>query len=232
MFNLTGEILRQMCPSLAPDKAANIAAQMTEICPLYGINTADILHELIATLAEETGEFRVTEENLNYSEAALISTFGRSPLMTTPRITKNQANQFGRNALHSADQQAIANTIYGGSWGKKNLGNTQPGDGFLFKGRGYMQLTGRSLYTGFNDYYTKTFGISYNLQQITEMLSTNIHMMIHSACWCYAVAFRLIDEAIADDFRLITKRLNGGYLNMDVRMHYYELAKKFIVETA
>lgn len=232
MFNLTGDILRQMCPSLAPDKAATIAAEMTAICPLYGVNSANAFHELIATLAEETGEFRLTEENLNYAEDRLIELFGRKSAFSKPRITNAQANAFGRNADHPADQQAIANTIYGGPWGKVNLGNTQPGDGWEFKGRGYIQLTGRSLYTRFNNYYAQRFGIVYTLEELSAKLATDIHMMVHSATWCFAVAFQLIDEALSDDFKTITRRVNGGYLNMNLRMHYLELAKKLITDIA
>jgi putative chitinase len=43
-------------------------------------------------------------------------------------------------------QESIANAMYGGEWGKRNLGNTEPGDGWHFRGRGYVQLTGRDLY--------------------------------------------------------------------------------------
>lgn len=50
------------------------------------------------------------------------------------------------DAIVKAGPVSIANTVYGGEWGKRNLGNTEPGDGWRFHGRGYVQLTGRDLY--------------------------------------------------------------------------------------
>ncbi|MGO4781692.1 glycoside hydrolase family 19 protein, partial [Lysobacter sp. 2RAB21] len=50
------------------------------------------------------------------------------------------------DAIAAGGQEAVANAIYGGKWGAKNLGNTQEGDGWNFHGRGYVQLTGRSNY--------------------------------------------------------------------------------------
>ena len=62
------------------------------------------------------------------------------------RITEAQAQRYGRTDNRPADQQAIANIVYGGAWGKKNLGNTEPDDGWRFRGRGLIQLTGRDNY--------------------------------------------------------------------------------------
>jgi len=223
MALITGDILNKVCPTLISAKSNIIAGALSKICPLYGINTPDIFHELIANLAEETGEFRVTEENLNYSVQGLLNTFSRE------RISVEQANQYGRSATHKADQVAIANIIYGGPWGRKNLGNVNPGDGWLFRGKGCIQITGRANYTNFTNYYNKTFGKTVTVEQVGSSLATDIELSIHSACWIFAIAFQLIDEAINDDMKTIVKKINGGYLNMSLRMHYLELAEKYIV---
>lgn len=100
---------------------------------------------VIATPALETGmSFDPGKvESLNYSVDALISKFSRD------RISIEDARRYGRNDAtgQKANQQAIANCIYGGAWGLKNLGNTQPNDGWWFRGRSWPQLTGRANYT-------------------------------------------------------------------------------------
>lgn len=96
---------------------------------------------MLATAHHETGgKFVASVESLNYSVDGLLKTFGRH------RISTIDAKKYGRSAIQPANQQAIANTIYGGSWGKENLGNTELGDGWRFRGRGLVQITGRKNY--------------------------------------------------------------------------------------
>ncbi|WP_278494956.1 glycoside hydrolase family 19 protein [Chryseobacterium arthrosphaerae] len=104
-----------------------------------GINTPIRLAHFFAQADHESG-LKPKVENLNYSVDGLLKNFG------SHRITHTQAYDYGRSANHAANQQAIANIIYGGSWGKNNLGNTHPGDGWRFRGRGIFQITGRSNY--------------------------------------------------------------------------------------
>lgn len=100
---------------------------------------------VIATPALETGmSFDAGKvENLNYSVNALLTKFSRD------RISEAEARRLGRNDAtgQKANQQGIANAIYGGEWGRANLGNTQPNDGWYFRGRSWPQLTGRKNYT-------------------------------------------------------------------------------------
>jgi putative chitinase len=77
-------------------------------------------------------------ESMNYSADGLIKGFGRH------RISIVDANKFGRTATKKANQKEIANRLYGGEWGKTNLGNTQPNDGWLLRGAGILQITGRA----------------------------------------------------------------------------------------
>lgn len=219
---ITGSILKQMAPSLLQSKADNIAALLDKICPQYKIDSADIFHEFIANLLEETGEFSKLEEGLNYQAVALTKVFGRH------RISIDDCYRYGRTMKQPANQQMIANILYGGQWGLINLGNRQQGDGWMFRGSGPMQLTGRGLITKFSVYYNSRFGTSFTPEQMAETLRTNIEIGIHSACWVFAITFQLIDEAINDDFKAIVKKINGGYLNMDKRMAYYEKAKLLI----
>lgn len=94
---------------------------------------------ILATAYHETGgNMSPNREGLNYSVDGLLKTFGRH------RITAEQARKYGRSGSRPADQRAIANTVYGGSWGRSNLGNTNPNDGWDYRGGGQVHTTGRT----------------------------------------------------------------------------------------
>lgn len=112
-------------------------------CVRWGIDTIREIASFLANINVESAGLTTLTENLNYSTDALIKMFGRH------RISVEDAQRYGRNASHPADQQALANILYGGEFGRKNLGNTQPGDGWKFRGYGPKQLTGRSNQTRF-----------------------------------------------------------------------------------
>lgn len=125
--------------SLTPHQVTGIEALLDQ-CWAQGVTDLRQIAYILATPMIETGgSFEPITESLNYSTEALRAKFPN-------RISQADAQKYGRNASHPADQQAIGNIIYGGEWGKKNLGNTQPGDGYKYRGRGLSQVTGRRLY--------------------------------------------------------------------------------------
>lgn len=92
----------------------------------------------LATPYLETGrKMAANVESMNYSVNGLLKTFGRH------RISQADAERLGRSGSRPAQQREIANTVYGGEWGRKNLGNTQTDDGWRFRGHGMVHLTGR-----------------------------------------------------------------------------------------
>ena len=97
---------------------------------------------VLGTAALETGATFATDavENLNYSADALHALYPN-------RISIADSQRVGRTAAHDPDRAGIANIIYGGAWGRANLGNDQAGDGFTFRGRGWVQITGRRNYS-------------------------------------------------------------------------------------
>ncbi len=95
--------------------------------------------------------------------------------------------------------------------GRKDLGNTQPGDGFRFAGRGYIQVTGRANYTQFKKGVTDDVVANSTLVEKKYVAET--------ACWFWRT--RKLNEAAVDDsmgtLKYITKRINGGYNGLDDR---------------
>lgn len=125
--------------TLSQSQVDGMNAILDGCAPLQVSNQRDIAYMLATPMIETGGTYVPKSENLNYSVEALTGKFGK-------RISAQDAQRFGRKAGQVADQQAIANAIYGGAWGEKMLGNTEPGN---FRGRGLCQCTGRANYRKF-----------------------------------------------------------------------------------
>lgn len=163
-----------------------------------GLNTRLRLIHFFAQVSHESG-FRPVAESLNYSVAGLKQTFSAS------RISRAQCEALGRAPGRAADQQAIANAVYGGAWGATNLGNTQPGDGWRYRGRGLIQLTGRAN-------YART-GAAWEAdpdQVVTP--AGSVHCAID-----YWRTRGLNAAADADDVTRVTRLINGGVLGLAER---------------
>jgi putative chitinase len=129
--------------ALGARDAAEWAPVLSAACLRHGITDAADVACFLANCSHETGRFRTLVESLNYAADRLCVVFGAH------RITPAQAARYGRTSRQPADERAIANIVYGGDWGRRNLGNTQPEDGFYFRGKGLIQLTGRANHTRF-----------------------------------------------------------------------------------
>ena len=108
----------------------NIILGRSDLFATYEVNTPERLAAFLGQVTVETGYFQHTEENVNYSARALTSTF--SVYRNNPELA----------AEHARNPRLIANTVYAG-----RMGNTEPDDGWNFRGRGFVQTTGRSNYT-------------------------------------------------------------------------------------
>lgn len=186
--------------SVCPDAPA---AELRAAAERYGINTPLRQAHWLAQMAHESGGFKVVRESLNYSVEALLSLFGRH------RISERDARRYGRAPGQAANQTAIANCLYGGEWGAKNLGNTQSGDGARYIGRGYKQLTGRANYAACGA------GIDLPLLAAPELLEQPDAAAL-SAGWFWH-SRRLNDLADLDDIEAVTKKINGGLIGLAER---------------
>jgi len=224
------------------DLATNAAALLVKICPAYGINSSDILHEFLANVLHESAGFTISSENLNYQAPALVINFIKNrPKGSIERITVDDCYKYGRTLKQKANQPEIAKRIYGGQWGLINLGNRIPGknateeekkainsDGWNFRGAGAIQITGYGNGKLFADYYNKMMKTNHSVMEIYQLIRTNLEVSIHAACWLFAVAKKLIDEALHNDMRGIVKKINGGFIGLDKRMAILALCIKYI----
>lgn len=104
--------------------------------------------------------------------------------------------------------------------GRQDLGNTERGDGVRYKGRGLIQITGRNNYKSCGD------ALGVDLISSPEELETTI-LACRSAAWFWH-SRNLNELADKGDFKLITKRINGGYNGYQDRLSYYERAQQVL----
>lgn len=180
---------------------------LVDILPKYDITTAERIAGFIAQCAHESGDFRRLEENLNYSEKALNSVFGRYF-----GEGKRDAAEYARNP------EKIANYVYQDEFRSKRgqMGNVEEGDGWRFRGRGLKQLTGRNNYTAFG----KTVGMS--AEEAAEYVATE-KGAVESACWFWDT-MKLNALADNQDIVAMTKKINGGTIGLEDRTARWEKA--------
>ena len=132
-----------------------------------------------------------------------------------------QAAFLAQIANESGELRYVKEIASGAAYeGRKDLGNTQPGDGMRYKGRGLIQITGRNNYAECG----KAMGV--DLITNPELLETN-DLACRSAAWFWA-SRGLNDLADKGDFYRITKRINGGTNGLKERQAYYAKAMLFL----
>lgn len=200
-FEFSEEQLSEIIPT-AVGGVSSWYTGLVEILPTYDITSILRIAGFLSQTAHESGGYRVLKENLNYSSDALNKIF--------PKYFKNA----GRDALeYHRQQEKIANVIYADRMGN---GNTKSGDGWKFRGRGLIQLTGRNNYTAFSD------SINMDIDAVPEYLETP-KGAIHSACWFWN-SVNLNKLADVSDIIGMTKRINGGVNGLDDRIKHYNHA--------
>lgn len=132
-----------------------------------------------------------------------------------------QAAFLAQIAHESGELRYVKEIASGSAYeGRKDLGNTQPGDGMKYKGRGLIQITGRNNYADCG----KSLGV--DLITNPELLETN-DLACRSAAWFWA-SHGLNDLADKGDFERITKRINGGTNGIKQRYAYLAMANEVL----
>lgn len=202
----TGNLKLEKLKGHIPD---SVIAQIPDTASRFAINTPLRLAHFLAQCGHESGGFRATQENLNYSAKGLMGIFKKY------FPTQALAEQYQRNP------QKIASKVYGGRMGN---GPESTGEGFKFRGRGYIQLTGKENYTA--------FGKSINEDMTANPDKVATHYPLLSAAWFFSKngLHRMSDEGATDAVvTKITRRVNGGTIGLADRIkhfkEYYSLLK-------
>ena len=191
-FDFTPEKLAQCVPHNKDPQA--LFQALEAVLPRYEINTMDRVAAFLAQCGHESADFNILQENLNYKAETLHRVWPRYfPDMAT-------AEQYAHN------QQAIANRAYSNRMGN---GDESSGDGYKYRGRGAIQLTGHDNYKHFAD------SIGYSIDEAVAYTET-LQGAIESAAWflhCHSLN-KLADDR---DITSMTKKINGGTLGLEER---------------
>ena len=178
-----------------------VIAQIPDTAAKFEINTPLRLAHFLAQCGHESGGFRLTKENLNYSAKGLNGTFKKY----FPTLESAQP--------YERKPEKIANKVYGGRMGN---GPESSGDGAKFCGRGYIQLTGKDNYTAFGK------SINEDMSANPDKVASSYALL--SAAWFFNKngLHKMADGgASVDTVKAITKRVNGGYIGIDDRIKHF-----------
>lgn len=181
-----------------PFAAKGIYAEISKQIEKAGCESLAQQAMFISQCAVESAGFSTFEENLNYSAKGLLKTF--------PKYF-NQGNV----SLYARNKQAIANRAYANRMGN---GSEQSGDGWKYRGRGLIQITGKANYIEFAKWVNLPSLVS-RPEQINQYLS----LIVQTAVW-YWQSRKL--ARYADDVVKVTKLINGGTHGLSARQLYFQ----------
>ena len=179
-----------------------VIKQIPDTAAKFQINTPLRLAHFLAQCGHESGGFRLTKENLNYSAKGLTGTFKKY------FPTEASAKPYERQPAK------IANKVYGNRMGN---GPESSGEGVKFCGRGYIQLTGKENYTA--------FGKSINEDILSNPDKVASEYALLSAAWFFSKngLHKMADEGASDTVvTKITKRVNGGTIGLPDRIKHFK----------
>lgn len=200
---ITGAQFKHLFPRAQdPDSWAE---SMNTVFPTYEINTPHRVAAFLAQCGHESGGWTVFEENLNYSAQGLCSIFKKY------FPTLESAQPYARKP------EMIANKVYGGRMGN---GPEESGDGWKYRGRGPIQLTGKNNYMQFAK---DMFEDWQNLFDNPDWVTSDREFALMSAIWFWNKN-GLNKEADAGDIKTMTRKINGGYIGLEDRIKHYNEA--------
>jgi putative chitinase len=188
-----------------PDK---VIEQIPDTAKKFNITTPLRLAHFLSQCGHESGGFRLVNENVNYSAAGLKGIFGKY-------FPGNLAESYARQP------QKIASRVYGGRMGN---GAESTGDGYKFRGRGYIQLTGKDNYTRFGKFIGEDTVANPDLVATKYPLASAAFFFDSNKLW--SICDKGSDNATVT---AVTKRVNGGTIGLADRIkhfnEYYNLLK-------
>ncbi len=164
-----------------------------------GMTNRKELANFMGQVQVESDNFQHLEENLHYSPERLLELFSNRGVKTLDQA----------RSIVAAGPEAVGNAVYGGEWGQRKVGNTEPGDGYEYRGRGFIQLTGRENY--------RETGLRLNMDLVNhpdDVAKPEIAARAAVDYWKTNVVSKGRQENIA----LATLTVNGGYNGLSERI--------------
>jgi putative chitinase len=192
------EVLMSIIPRVVIDKIPLVMDKFT-------INTPLRLAHFLAQVSHESGIFKVSIENLNYSAKGLLATFPKYFDVATA-------------TAYEKKPEKIANLVYANRMGN---GDKSSGDGYKFRGRGYIQLTGHDNYASFDAIVEDDILLN------PDLVATKYQLLSAAWFWNRSKLNSISDMGDTNDIvKKITRKVNGGVIGLDDRIkHFHEYYK-------
>lgn len=179
-----------------------VLSQIPEVIETFQINTPLRLCHFLAQCGHESAGFKIVNENLNYSTKGLLTIFKKY------FPTEAMAREYERKP------EKIANLVYGNRMGN---GPVESGEGYKYRGRGFIQLTGKINYTAFDKV------VSEDIVSNPDLVATKYPLL--SAAWYWnsrslnSVADKGESEVVVAE---VTRKVNGGTIGLDDRIKHFK----------
>jgi putative chitinase len=196
-FELTADKVHQCSPR--NKNPADLAAALEAVLPRYEITTPARVAAFLAQCGHESADFTVLQENLNYSAKGLAATWPKR------FVSEAAAAPYNRNP------EAIANKVYADRMGN---GPESSGDGWKYRGRGAIQLTGHDNYHAFQQ------DLGFDTMEDAILYLESLEGAIESAAWFWW-RNNLNQWADNHDMTTLTKKINGGTLGLKERTDHF-----------
>lgn len=185
-----------------------VIAQIPEVGEKFAINTPLRLAHFLAQCGHESGGFKVVNENLNYGAKGLLGIF------------KKYFPDEAKAKLYERKPEKIANLVYGGRMGN---GPEASGEGWKFRGRGYIQLTGKVNYTEFDKIVTE------NILENPDLVASKYPLLSAAWYWNSRKINAVADQGAGDDtVTKVTKLVNGGTIGLPDRIKHFKEYHKLL----
>jgi len=203
-YMITLDVLKQLCPSTRKATLALYVEPLNKISNQISLTgNKNRVAAFLAQISYESGYFNFVEENLNYSATGLVTTFNKY----FPTIESAQA--------YAHDPRKIASKVYANRMGN---GNEVSGDGWTYRGRGLIQITGRQTYEKFAKSMNKSLASTIIYTGTTEGATECAGWF-----WSFNKLNTYVDK---NDFVGLTRHINGGIHGLTEREKQYEIALK------
>jgi putative chitinase len=180
----------------------SVIAQIPEVAAKFGITNNLRLAHFLAQCGHESGGFKAVQENLNYGAKGLRGIFGKY------FPTDAKALEYERKP------EKIANLVYGNRMGN---GAEATGEGYKFRGRGYIQLTGKANYSNFAKFIGEDTVANPDLVATKYPLASAAFFFQSNGLW--AICDKGADDATVT---AVTKRVNGGTIGLPDRIKHFK----------
>lgn len=228
------EDLKALFPDLTDAKASQLADLLNKYAAKFGIDTIEKMQHFLAQAGYESKSFNDTQELTNYQVGVAKQKFGQLFKENNKDISDFGTVLNNKGIKYIKDREAFFNFIYDDAvrskvkgWSKN--GNTNPGDGYKFIGRGIIQVTGREKYTDFTNWYQKNINPNLNFVTNPELLNTNFEIGVLASLWFFEkfVIGKLYINTSTTSFK-VTILVNPKGIDADIRDKNFIKAKTLI----